>query len=146
MCARSDVGQRGMLPPASIDCHPRRTCDTDCNSNWFYFKSFGTVYQVKKKESGRSCKFSTRHSPHFLPSTSDQAVALAVLLNEDAMKVLSKEAIAKRNMSPHVLSERKILQLTHLAAASPFLVCLKFSFQVSSAELLSQDVLVSCLV
>lgn len=77
-------------------------------------QSFGTVYQVRKQESGRSCTSNLRHDrilhAHACGAIRDSPT--------DAMKVLSKTDIAKRKMSPHVLSERKILQMTHLAAAS----------------------------
>lgn len=62
--------------------------------------TFGQVYQVKKKDNGRIY----------------------------AMKILSKKLIVKKKEIAHTIGERNILVRTS-AAASPFIVGLKFSFQ-----------------
>lgn len=62
--------------------------------------TFGQVYQVRKKDNGRIY----------------------------AMKILSKKLIVKKKEIAHTIGERNILVRTS-AAASPFIVGLKFSFQ-----------------
>ncbi|KAM9913654.1 hypothetical protein OXX69_001397 [Metschnikowia pulcherrima] len=62
--------------------------------------TFGQVYQVRNKENGRIY----------------------------AMKILSKKLIVKKKEIAHTIGERNILVRTS-AAASPFIVGLKFSFQ-----------------
>lgn len=62
--------------------------------------TFGQVYQVRNRDNGRIY----------------------------AMKILSKKLIVKKKEIAHTIGERNILVRT-LAAASPFIVGLKFSFQ-----------------
>lgn len=72
--------------------------------------TFGQVYQVKKKDTDRIY----------------------------AMKVLSKKVIVKKKEIAHTIGERNILVRTS-AAASPFIVGLKFSFQTPSDLYLVTD-------
>ncbi|KAG7665381.1 SCH9 [[Candida] subhashii] len=72
--------------------------------------TFGQVFQVKKKDTGRIY----------------------------AMKVLSKKVIVKKKEIAHTIGERNILVRTS-AAASPFIVGLKFSFQTPTDLYLVTD-------
>lgn len=72
--------------------------------------TFGQVFQVSKKDSGRIY----------------------------AMKVLSKKVIVKKKEIAHTIGERNILVRTS-AAQSPFIVGLKFSFQTPSDLYLVTD-------
>ncbi|CUM66194.1 uncharacterized protein PRCAT00003852001 [Priceomyces carsonii] len=72
--------------------------------------TFGQVYQVKKKDTERIY----------------------------AMKVLSKKVIIKKKEIAHTIGERNILVRTS-AAASPFIVGLKFSFQTPTDLYLVTD-------
>lgn len=72
--------------------------------------TFGQVYQVRKKDSGRIY----------------------------AMKILSKKLIVKKKEIAHTIGERNILVRTS-AAASPFIVGLKFSFQTPTDLYLVTD-------
>lgn len=72
--------------------------------------TFGQVYQVRKKDNGRIY----------------------------AMKILSKKLIVKKKEIAHTIGERNILVRTS-AAASPFIVGLKFSFQTPTDLYLVTD-------
>lgn len=72
--------------------------------------TFGQVYQVRKKDNGRIY----------------------------AMKILLKKLIVKKKEIAHTIGERNILVRT-LAAASPFIVGLKFSFQTPTDLYLVTD-------
>lgn len=72
--------------------------------------TFGQVYQVKNKDNGRIY----------------------------AMKILSKKLIVKKKEIAHTIGERNILVRTS-AAASPFIVGLKFSFQTPTDLYLVTD-------
>lgn len=72
--------------------------------------TFGQVYQVKKKDTDRIY----------------------------AMKILSKKLIVKKKEIAHTIGERNILVRTS-AAASPFIVGLKFSFQTPTDLYLVTD-------
>lgn len=72
--------------------------------------TFGRVYQVRNKENGRIY----------------------------AMKILSKKLIVKKKEIAHTIGERNILVRTS-AAASPFIVGLKFSFQTPTDLYLVTD-------
>lgn len=72
--------------------------------------TFGQVYQVRKKDNGRIY----------------------------AMKILSKKLIVKKKEIAHTIGERDILVRTS-AAASPFIVGLKFSFQTPTDLYLVTD-------